>query len=157
MWSSFPVAMSKKLMIPSIAPLAKYFPSGLWRAKQFRPHYVIQYNIINVDMQYKLLKTTTGPGEKGLHVEKHKSKLVIVKPGHWGLSPYETELEEPPPRWQWQFMVPYVSYTQDEFPSSVQWKFLLATFHAKDVDLAEMASCGDVFRVWGEGDRPRIN
>lgn len=28
-WSSFPVAMSKMLMIPSMAPLAKYFPSGL--------------------------------------------------------------------------------------------------------------------------------
>uniref|UniRef100_A0A0E9RXG2 Uncharacterized protein n=1 Tax=Anguilla anguilla TaxID=7936 RepID=A0A0E9RXG2_ANGAN len=28
-WRSFPVAISKILMIPSIAPLAKYFPSGL--------------------------------------------------------------------------------------------------------------------------------
>lgn len=27
---SFPVAMSKMLMIPSMAPLARYFPSGLW-------------------------------------------------------------------------------------------------------------------------------
>lgn len=54
-------------------------------------------------------------------------------------------------------MVPYVSYTQDEFPSSVQRIFLLATFHTKDVDLAKMASCGDVFRVWGEGDCPCIN
>lgn len=49
-------------------------------------------------------------------------------------------------------MVPYVSYTQDEFPSSVQRIFLLATFHTKDVDLAMMAPCGDVFGVWGEGD-----
>lgn len=54
-------------------------------------------------------------------------------------------------------MVPYVSYTQDEFPSSVQRIFLLATFHTKDVDLAMMAPCGNVFGVWGEGDRPCVN
>lgn len=56
-----------------------------------------------------------------------------------------------------RFMIPYVSYAQDEFPSSVQRMLLLATFHAEDVDLAVVASCGDVFRVWGEGDRPGVN
>lgn len=45
-WSSFPVAMSKMLMIPSMAPLAKYFPSGLWGAKQNKPNDVINYEDI---------------------------------------------------------------------------------------------------------------
>lgn len=54
-------------------------------------------------------------------------------------------------------MVPYVSYTQDEFSSSVQRILLLAAFHTEDVDLAKMASCGDVLRVWGEGNRPCID
>lgn len=56
-----------------------------------------------------------------------------------------------------QFMVPYVCYTQDEFSSSIQGVFFFATFHTKDVDLAKMASCGDVFRVWWEGNWPGIN
>lgn len=54
-------------------------------------------------------------------------------------------------------MVPYVSYAQDEFPSSVQRIFLLAALHPEDVDLAVVASCGNVFGVWGEGDRPSVN
>lgn len=54
-------------------------------------------------------------------------------------------------------MAPYVSYTQDEFSSGVQRIFLLAAFHTEDVDLAKMTSCGNVFRICGEGDRPRIN
>ena len=56
-----------------------------------------------------------------------------------------------------QFTAPYVSYTQDEFSSSVQRIFLLAALHTEDVDLAEVASRGDVLGVWGEGDRPRVD
>lgn len=48
-----------------------------------------------------------------------------------------TELARPPAGWQeGQFTVPYVSYAQDEFSSSVQRIFLLAAFHAEDVNLA---------------------
>lgn len=54
-------------------------------------------------------------------------------------------------------MVPHVCDAQDEFPSRVQRIFLLATFHTEDVDLAVVASGGNVFGVWGEGDRPRVD
>lgn len=57
----------------------------------------------------------------------------------------------------WEPAVSYISNAQDEFSSSVQRIFLLATFHTKDVDFAKMASCGDVFRVWREGDCPCID
>lgn len=54
-------------------------------------------------------------------------------------------------------MFPYVSYTQDEFSSGVQRILLLAALHTEDVDLAKMASRGDVLGVWGEGDRPGVD
>lgn len=47
-WRSFPVAMSKILMIPSIAPLAKYFPSGLWEANQQLKGLLIQESYSNL-------------------------------------------------------------------------------------------------------------
>lgn len=54
-------------------------------------------------------------------------------------------------------MAPYVSYTQNEFSTSVQGIFLLAALNTKDVDLSVVTSCGNVLRVWGEGDRPRVD
>lgn len=54
-------------------------------------------------------------------------------------------------------IVSYVGYTQNEFPSGVQRVLLLAAFNPKDVDLSKMASCGNVFGVWGEGYCPCIN
>lgn len=90
---------------------------------------------------------------------EHKSRWVSVKEVRSRLtqSP-DSELEEPlPAPATSQFMVPYVSYAQDEFSSSVQGIFFLAAFYTEDVDLAKMTSCGNVFGVWGEGNRPGIN
>lgn len=117
-------------------------------------------------MSYSLLKQPLDLERKGLRVktrgrarcEREKIKMSYCKLMTVRSQPSETQLEKKPPSQpQGQFMVPYVSDTQDEFSSSVQRIFLLAAFHTEDVDLAEMASCGNVLGVWGEGDRPRID
>lgn len=76
-WSSFPVAMSKMLMIPSMAPLAKYFPSGLWRAKQLRKRKFT--NVANQASQQ--------PRDKGLRFRsirvKDKADVSAYKTPSW--------------------------------------------------------------------------
>lgn len=80
-----------------------------------------------------------------------KTKAVTSRPS-------ETELDKTPPSWpKPEFTAPYISYAQDEFSSRVQRIFLLSAVYTKDVDLAKMASCGNVLGVWWEGHCPCIH
>ena len=52
---------------------------------------------------------------------------------------------------------PYVSDAEDKLSPGVQRVLFFAALHSEDVNLAMVAARGNVFRVRGEGHRPRVD
>lgn len=57
-WTNFPVAISNTLIIPSMAPLARYFPSGLCKVCNILNKEIKKIKIINFDQNNENLFLT---------------------------------------------------------------------------------------------------
>lgn len=133
--SSFPVAMSKMLMMPSMAPLARYFPSGLCTDTRTRE--------------------TTGSRTHGA------SAATGPTPPPSPPAPWETAAArqdgEQGARPEGGERGPYVGDAEDELPARVQGILLLPALHPEDVHLPHVRACGQVLGVGREGQRPGVH
>ena len=127
---SFPVVRSKMLIIPSLAPQAINFPSGLCKRK---------INIFTGDIAILIIFFTSIADQKENNSTLHSTFLMR----NWLVSQsilhidffmlFSTEL---------YFYLTYMSNTEGELSSCIKWRFFFTRFHTKNVDLSSMAARG---------------
>lgn len=140
---SFPVAISKMLMMPSMAPLARYFPSGLCAGNTGDHKILCSASLL-------LAAGVTGwPANR----TSDTPAAVNAEPAPRHTTGWKTE---PRVREKWA-KFPYICNTENEFSSRVQRIFLFPTFHTKNVHFPHMSSCGQILGIRRKGQSPGVH